>query len=83
MPDHTGNKADENTVNMVQELSVSTPLHPGTLVVFLVYDGDDLLCMKLTLELLLLLLVSGSIPTWKGEPHISGGLAADKPIAIQ
>jgi len=83
MPDHTGNKADENTVNTVQELSVLMPLHPGTLVVFLVDDGDDLLHTKPTLELLLLLLVSGSIPTWKGKPHIVGGSAADEPIAIQ
>ena len=82
MLDRTGNKADENTINMVQELSVSTPLHFGILVVFLVYDSDNLLHTKLTLELLLLLLVSGSIPTWKGEPHISGGSAADKLIAI-
>jgi len=63
MPDRTGNKVDENTINTVQELSVSTPLHLGTLVVFLVYDGDDLHYTKPILELLLLLLVSGSIPT--------------------
>jgi len=83
MPDRTGNKVDENTINTVQELSVSTPLHPGTLVVFLVYDGDNLLRTKPTLELLLLLLVSGSILTWKGEPHISGGSVADELIAIE
>jgi len=66
-----------------KELRVSTALHPGTLVVFLVDDGNDLLRTKATHELLILLLVSGSIPTWKSKPHISGGSAADEPIAIQ
>jgi len=85
MLDRTGNKADENTINMVQELSVSTPLHFGILVVFLVYDSDDLVCMKPTLELLLLLLVSGSImKEWASHlGWLSGRWTDHHPIANQ